>query len=164
VDQEVDITASGTYTTGTLPPSPHPTVTATVDSYLVHADKVGTGVSAVSWMYSITFSQDILGIILSAPDSAGTTGQLLADTDSVFGLAGTTYSGTQSYRGLEFGTDFSDTITLSADLRTLEVDSTVRREFMDEIRVITAVPIPAAAWLFGSGLIGLVAIGRRRRV
>ena len=27
----------------------------------------------------------------------------------------------------------------------------------------TAVPVPAAAWLFGSGLIGLVAVSRRRR-
>ena len=32
-----------------------------------------------------------------------------------------------------------------------------------EIR-INAVPVPAAAWLFGSGLIGLVAAARRRRV
>ena len=28
---------------------------------------------------------------------------------------------------------------------------------------IAAVPVPAAVWLFGSGLIGLLAIGRRRR-
>ncbi|MGB5395914.1 MAG: VPLPA-CTERM sorting domain-containing protein, partial [Gammaproteobacteria bacterium] len=25
------------------------------------------------------------------------------------------------------------------------------------------VPVPAAVWLFGSGLIGLVAVGRRRK-
>ena len=29
--------------------------------------------------------------------------------------------------------------------------------------VITAVPVPAAAWLFGSGLLGLVGVARRRR-
>jgi len=28
---------------------------------------------------------------------------------------------------------------------------------------ISAVPVPAAAWLFGSGLLGFVAVGRRRR-
>jgi len=29
--------------------------------------------------------------------------------------------------------------------------------------IVNAVPVPAAAWLFGSGLMGLVAAGRRRR-
>ena len=29
---------------------------------------------------------------------------------------------------------------------------------------LSAVPIPAAVWLFGSGLVGLVAVGRRRRL
>ncbi len=28
---------------------------------------------------------------------------------------------------------------------------------------VSAVPVPAAAWLFGSGLLGLVSIARRRR-
>jgi hypothetical protein len=30
-------------------------------------------------------------------------------------------------------------------------------------RAITSVPVPAAAWLFGSGLMGLLAVSRRRR-
>lgn len=34
--------------------------------------------------------------------------------------------------------------------------------FLDNIRV-TAVPVPAAAWLFGSALLGLVAVGKRRK-
>ena len=29
-------------------------------------------------------------------------------------------------------------------------------------RAVTSVPLPAAAWLFGSGLMGLVAVSRRR--
>jgi hypothetical protein len=29
---------------------------------------------------------------------------------------------------------------------------------------VTSVPVPAAAWLFGSGLIGLVGVSRRRKV
>jgi hypothetical protein len=29
--------------------------------------------------------------------------------------------------------------------------------------VVSAVPVPAAAWLFGSGLLGLVGVARRRR-
>ena len=30
------------------------------------------------------------------------------------------------------------------------------------LNVVSAVPVPAAAWLFGSGLLGLVMMGRRR--
>lgn len=34
---------------------------------------------------------------------------------------------------------------------------------MDNLSVsVTAVPVPAAAWLFGAGLVGLVGVGRRR--
>jgi len=35
--------------------------------------------------------------------------------------------------------------------------------FSPYFNVTTAVPIPAAAWLFGSGLLGLVGVARRRR-
>lgn len=32
-----------------------------------------------------------------------------------------------------------------------------------EVTVVSAVPVPAAVWLFGSGLLGLVGVARRRR-
>jgi hypothetical protein len=33
-----------------------------------------------------------------------------------------------------------------------------------ELQSVNAVPVPAAAWLFGSGLIGLVAVARRKKI
>ena len=35
--------------------------------------------------------------------------------------------------------------------------------FIDDIRYETVVPIPAAVWLFGSGLIGLIGLARRKK-
>jgi hypothetical protein len=36
---------------------------------------------------------------------------------------------------------------------------------LDNVRVdVSAVPVPAAAWLFGSGLLGLIGVARRKRV
>jgi len=38
------------------------------------------------------------------------------------------------------------------------------RTFLDNVLIdATVVPLPAAAWLFGSGLLGLVGIGRRKK-
>jgi hypothetical protein len=34
---------------------------------------------------------------------------------------------------------------------------------LSNVRAFTVVPVPAAVWLFGSGLLGLVAVARRRR-
>ena len=33
---------------------------------------------------------------------------------------------------------------------------------IDNLTAVSAVPVPAAVWLFGSGLLGLVAVARRR--
>jgi len=38
----------------------------------------------------------------------------------------------------------------------------VTTPFVVDVRVVPAVPVPAAVWLFGSGLIGLVGVARRR--
>lgn len=37
------------------------------------------------------------------------------------------------------------------------------RYFLHLEGTVQAVPVPAAAWLFGSGLLGLLGLGRRRR-
>ena len=40
--------------------------------------------------------------------------------------------------------------------------SNIRYSYIDNLQV-SAVPVPAAAWLFGSGLLGLTGIARRRK-
>jgi hypothetical protein len=54
---------------------------------------------------------------------------------------------------------------LSAELRELRgKDFQQVLLFADDFTIgVTAVPVPAAIWLFGSGLIGLTAIARRKQ-
>ena len=46
-------------------------------------------------------------------------------------------------------------ITIESDTNTVAFDNL-------EFEEVTAVPVPAAVWLFGSGLLGLVAVSRRK--
>ena len=68
--------------------------------------------------------------------------------------AGTSFSykfGTNPYAGGDIKYNLSESSRLISDLKFItSVDTTV-------------VPVPAAAWLFGSGLIGLIGVARRKK-
>jgi hypothetical protein len=69
---------------------------------------------------------------------------------------------------------FSQDVTLGSDVSggiTFELAAVcgadagcVSNVFLDNLSITTsAVPVPAAAWLFGSGLLGLVGVARRKK-
>ncbi len=149
-DLAVDITSPGSYSSADdltpgfiFPEMP-------VDVYFLHSDPVGG--DTVKLVGSITFDQDILGIIVLSAS--------LDATDFILGFPGTVYPTGLSGRGLDFaGTNF-DILTLSEDRRTINVDW--RTGFkVDQIRIITAVPGPGGLALLV--LAGLVGVRRRRR-
>jgi len=121
------------------------------NSYMIHGDKDGANQTFVG---SVTFANAVEGIIYKQTE--------LCDSDSILGAAGTNYAECGAARIFELDGD-ANYMILSADRKTLDFSMVVAHN-MDEIRVVTAaVPVPAAVWLFGSGLLGLVGIARRRK-
>ena len=47
--------------------------------------------------------------------------------------------------------------------RGLTVNATATFEFTYTAAPISSVPVPAAIWLFGSGLLGLIGVARRKK-
>lgn len=125
----------------------------TYNSYFLHADKQGE----VTQTYdgSITFDQAIVGLIFKQTE--------LCLTDPIFGVATTTYGGCGDVRRMELEPDngVDNWLRISADGKTLEFSTNVPHDY-DNIRILTAVPVPAAVWLFGSALLGLGVVKRKR--
>ena len=150
VGLSVDINAPGTYTTpdpltgGTL------SAGLSVESYLVHFDRVGNASTNTQVTgATITFDRPILGVIV-------TTAYHTA-SDSVVGNAGVTYA--VLGRNLNFGS--GDIVTLSADMLTITLNLK-ESTGVDNIRIITT-PEPGTLALFGLGIVGLIGARVRRK-
>jgi len=122
-----------------------------INSQFVHKDTLS---GTVTLSGTATFDGVILGIIASPGK--------LDDSDSILGLAGTSYPTGLDRRGTQTAGELGDSISFTENTLTLTSATSSRP---DQIRVITAVssvPLPAGAWLFGSGLLGLIGIARRK--
>lgn len=144
-----------------------------INSYFVHFDAVGAASQVedlVTITGSVTFDKKILGIIWSglAHPNAPATPQYL-DASDYLGATGTFYATGELGRGLELDSDpyytgRGDIFTVSADGRTVDVSMTSYPLRVDQFRVITSVvPVPAAVYLFFSGIISLGLLGRKKR-
>lgn len=146
VDLSVDILADGL---GSSSGSGIVSMGSTVASHYIFFDPAGN----TTQQGSITFDSNIFGIITSTAN--------LAASDFLINT-GVNYLN-PSLRGLESG----DSVTI-AGLNSINVDWFAGTPG-DYIRVLTdfspgaVVPVPAAIWLFGSGLIALVGFARRKR-
>lgn len=98
------------------------------------------------------------------------TGRSCVGSGKIFGntVCGSASKTTPEYEGLVLSLVFSgDLSSFTGTLRTIETSGsglTANTTTFDyAVNGAAAVPVPAAAWLFGSGLIGLSAVARRRR-
>ncbi len=111
------------------------------DSVSVGSMTAATGL-LVSVPEAITFT--------SAPDATGSNGTLSLSGDTKFVLGITD--------GVSWMTDNGGYIDLGASSYLVSFDGAKSVLTVD----VAVVPVPAAAWLFASGLLGLVGIARRR--
>lgn len=90
--------------------------------------------------------------------------EVAVDRDS----AGTTALGNAGSWGIgadtvDFTIDLAGTGLLNGDELALRWEFTCANDVIEGAVGVPAVPVPAAVWLFGSGLIGLVGIARRKK-
>jgi hypothetical protein len=116
------------------------TATGTIDDSLF-----GAGVNTIAFDddISYTLSIDVNGTIFTDSDDSSLDGAVFIFEDGL--LTNFDYQNT-SFSSL--GITFDDKGFMAGQ--------------WDTTATITAVPVPAAAWLFGSGLIGLVGLARRK--
>lgn len=84
----------------------------------------------------------------------------LDSSDATYGLVGHAYEPSgNAWRGMEANDTFSNTPTILT-LTYLALNGAG----IDQLRVLTtAVPLPAAAWLFASAVVGVGVVARRRK-
>ncbi len=152
-DVTINARSPGTYSTAG--PSQVLSLGQVVDIFFIHMDVVSGTIThggGGSTAGSIVFDEMILGVI-------GTVSEL--DASDFLGDPFSTYLPTPAARNTWEG---SDLLTISADRRTLTIDSLrvgTATTYADQIRVIVATPEPGTAVLLASGLVALSASRRR---
>lgn len=144
-DALADLT-TGSIATGTL-----------VNSHYVHADPVSSSQTPYTYVGSVTFDADILGVASVNAELVGT---------NFLGVPGTLYPTAATVNGIDYS-ELTDSFSISSDRRTLSF-TLLAYAGADSLRVITAgntlaVPEPGAAGLVLAAL-GALALTRRRPV
>ena len=159
-DIKVDITNPGIYSAGSDLTGGTISTGETVNSYLLHFDPAGNTPTGNTTIGILSFPYPILGIIVL--DGS------LDVTDNILGASGTTYPTGQQWRGLELG----PVSVANPDTFIFDVDSITglggiagilfaKDVGIDQVRVVTAVPIPTTALLLCCGIVGLVGFRRK---
>jgi len=99
---------------------------------------------------------DLLGLDIESPVGTGSDWAAFGTFDVIGSDGASVTLNATSFGTQSFGTTFTGLTSF-----TLEYDISAQATF-DNIN-FTAVPVPAAAWLFGSGLLGLIGISRRKK-
>jgi uncharacterized protein (TIGR03382 family) len=152
-DEQQNINVANVFVNMANNPAPTPgsaipgLVSGNVDSHFVHYENY-TG--APGGVGTVTFQDPIVGVIFLATD--------LDNTDASLGAGGTAYPTFFPFRDLTFN---SSTFSINGNTMSFQLDTLSPVLGVMQMRVLTQVPAPGAA--ASLGLIGLAAMGRRRR-
>jgi hypothetical protein len=93
-------------------------------------------------------------------------GQEVAVDRASLGVTALSNTGSWAITGttVDFIIDLAATGLLNGSEIALRWEFTCANDVIEGSVPVSAVPVPAAAWLFGSGLIGIVAVARRKQV
>ncbi|BCG63257.1 MAG: hypothetical protein methR_P0953 [Methyloprofundus sp.] len=147
--QNVLLTTNLNYTGGTIASGTR------VDSHLIFLN-TEEGTKKIDTTAVWKFSGDILGIMSNG------NGSDFMNSNTLFGDPNNFTIGTNTGTFNGFGLEGNDEMSFTGN--TLELRMLVT-EPGDWIRVVTAsaVPLPAAVWLMGSGLVGLIGYSRKNK-
>ena len=103
--------------------------------------------------------------LFSELDGGGTSSAVILGGGPQFPASATTWQ-TLNFTGFA-GPDTSGGITLQLNAACAPVAGCISDIEIDNVQIfadveVSAVPVPAAVWLFGSGLLGLIGVARRK--
>jgi hypothetical protein len=131
-------------------------VNLTADMNLLNAFG-GAGATAIGSAKSTVATGD--GIWGTANGTSGNQNWYGAGPDTTATLMSSTGATAQAFYGLTGGGKSKPGEVFTFGQLQLSSDGT-----LSNVTSVSPVPLPAAVWLFGSGLLGLVGVGRRRSV
>lgn len=119
-----------------------------------------------AWMNVASGFTDSLSFYYANPNQ-GSTIRIYSEINGGGQLLGTLFLPQTPHQGLDgniFPMSFAST-SFSGVAKSVDFISMAHSGYVDDLSIntVAAVPVPSAVWLFGSGLLGLTGLARRRK-
>ncbi len=156
VERIIAVTSGGAALTGTTLEIPGGSVVTTHYSFTNPVDLINSGENALSMLFDLSGGTDVHISLFARPDS---------NTEFIE-IGSQLITGDGPHRA-DFLLNPALTTTQLQEIKELiaeyHTNGAANTFSLDEFGTASVVPVPAAVWLFGSGLLGLIGISRRKK-